>query len=79
MHESIDTRSPKQIRADEEKARIEAEEAEYWAAVKRIDKRAYTCPDGHVHPEGNSIPKSIADCYWVIGRRGWRKLGDYDG
>lgn len=39
-------------------------------------KKKYICPEcGQDHPDGDSIK----NCSYVYGRRGWRKLGDYDG
>jgi hypothetical protein len=43
-------------------------------------KQFYACPDCGQNCDGDSkhLSPSGKECLTVLGRRGWRKLGDYD-
>lgn len=48
--------------------------------VTEHEKKPYDCPECNARTNGQGVHKSPngKECYWVMGRRGWRKLGDYD-
>lgn len=79
MHQSIDQRTKEQERADAEAEQKKKRQEEYvrrCAEISPLKISRYLCPEcGRLHPDGDSID----GCSMVIGRRGWRRLGEYDG
>lgn len=43
---------------------------------KKVPRKKFTCPECHKLTDGH---KKHGDCDMVMGRRGWRRLGEYDG